>query len=413
LATALPASVAALLLIACVPVRARAQQKATDVSTCALAQNPKSYDQKLVRVRGALHVEFEDFSLGLGNCQTEQSIWLAFGGDVPGIVASTVNDTARTPGKKIRAHGIPVGITENDDFRRLYALISSRNGQNARYRVTATLTGMFFAGRATTFSDGTPGYVGYGHLGCCSLLVITEVSGVESAPVAKLDLSGVVVGPDERPLGGITVIDDIVGGSPPVRQTTVTDARGRFAFSISGRQLRIENTDYRPVAMTVHPGGSPVRLKLANANQSDWTIRACDPQTSGSRIGFAVLFTVPASMESKKFDSGDVHSFFIYARGSSEFRANLIISRESHLAIDEADSIGTAWQAERWIRGAAGKVIGIDAQGRSANDGEYFRSLSFSSGDLAGYSGLRAGEPLKTANQTLDSACLAPQYPRN
>ena len=48
-------------------------------------QNPRAFDGKPIRVRGTLNVHFEDFSLGLGNCDTRQGIWLAFGGDVPGI----------------------------------------------------------------------------------------------------------------------------------------------------------------------------------------------------------------------------------------------------------------------------------------------------------------------------------------
>jgi hypothetical protein len=62
-----------------------------------LARNPRAFDGKLLRVRGTLNVEFEDFSLGIRNCETKQDIWLAFGGDVPGIVASTMNDSFRQP----------------------------------------------------------------------------------------------------------------------------------------------------------------------------------------------------------------------------------------------------------------------------------------------------------------------------
>jgi hypothetical protein len=404
---------AALTTIFCIPQSARAQQSAVDVYGCALAQHPKTYDRKLVRVRGALNVEFEDFTFDYGKCETTQSIWLAFGGDVPGIVASTVNDNDRAPRTDINVDGVPIAIRKDANFRRLYALITSRRGNKPRYRVTATLTGMFFAGRETKFADGGSGYVGYGHLGCCSLLVITSVSDVKSVPPANLDLRGVVVGLNRKPLTGITVIDDTLGGSPPVRQTAVTDERGGFSFSDSGEQLRIEDPQYRPMAITVQPGGKPGQVGLENAKDSDWAIGACGPRGARKRVGYSILFTVPTGMKSSKVESGDVHSFFVFPRGSDEARANLIISQVRNPAIDGTDSIGARRVTERWIKDASGKVIGIDARGRSADHGEYFRSLNFSSGDVAGYSGLRAGKQLTIANQVIDSACIAnaPGFP--
>jgi len=77
---------------------------------CDLARNPKAFDGKLIRVRGTLNVHFEDFSLGIRNCDTEQGIWLAFGGDVPGIVTSMANDNVRKPGVDIKVNDVPYGI---------------------------------------------------------------------------------------------------------------------------------------------------------------------------------------------------------------------------------------------------------------------------------------------------------------
>ena len=81
-----------------VPRSSYAQENLVEVRGCDLARNPKAFDRKLIRVRGTLNVYFEDFSLAINNCDSEQGIWLEFGGDVPGIVASTVNDSSRTPG---------------------------------------------------------------------------------------------------------------------------------------------------------------------------------------------------------------------------------------------------------------------------------------------------------------------------
>lgn len=164
-----------------------------DVSYCNLAKSPKPYDGKIIRVRGTLSVNFEDFSLFDASCKSDQGIWLAFGGDVPGVVASTVNDTERTAGKDLTVEGKAYSIQKDESFRRLYALITTKRDNKPVYSVTATLTGAFFAGEPHQGSDGVTRYLGYGHLGCCSLFVITQVSDVASIPPADLNLSGVVL----------------------------------------------------------------------------------------------------------------------------------------------------------------------------------------------------------------------------
>jgi hypothetical protein len=278
-----------------------AQEKPVEVRGCDLARDPRAFDGKLLRVRGTLNVEFEDFSLGIRNCETKQGIWLAFGGDVPGIVASTMNDSFRKAGSDLAVNGVSYSIKKDDGFHKLYALIAGRHRDKPDYVVTATLTGMFFAGEESKTANGTVDFVGYGHLGCCSLLVITEVSAVESDPTANLNLHGVLIGVDGKPVEGFTVIDDVLGGNPPERQKTVTNREGEFVFSKSGQELRIENPNYRPLALTVEPGGAPVQVRLEDAKDTDWVITSCGKRDSSRRVGYSVLFALPKTMESKPF----------------------------------------------------------------------------------------------------------------
>src|SRR5580700_10659876 len=198
----------------CVSTSVYAQENPVEVPGCKLASDPQAFDGKLIRVRGTLNVHFEDFSLGIKNCDTAQGIWLAFGGDVPGIVASTVNDSFRKPGSDIKVNKVSYGIKKDENFHRLYALIAARHGDKPEFTVTATLTGTFYAGDARAAANGATTFVGYGHLGCCALLVITEVSDVESVPPANLNLHGVLIGVDGKPAEGFTVFDDVLGGSP-------------------------------------------------------------------------------------------------------------------------------------------------------------------------------------------------------
>jgi hypothetical protein len=391
--------------VLCVSGSVFAQTNPVEVSSCDLARNPKAFDGKLVRVRGTLLVYFEDFSLGTGGCDTDQGIWLAFGGDVPGIVASTVNDTSRKPGTDLEVNGATYSIKKDDNFRKLYALIVARHGNKPDYRVTATLTGMFFAGNENRTAKGTVYFSGYGHVWCCSLFVITEVADVKSVPLANLNLRGVLIGVDGKPMEGFTVFDDVIGGSPAQRQETVTNKRGEFAFSNSGQQLRFEDPNYRPLALAVKPGGAPLRVRLQDAKGSDWFIPACGEANTSNRIGFSVLFVLPKTMESSPYSDEGTRSIFIYPRGGDAPSAEAIISTNSEETTDETSSLDSERFEERWIKDSAGKVIGIDARGREKRDA-HWRVATFLGHDTAGYS-LKPGEQPNVLDQIIDSACIA------
>jgi hypothetical protein len=396
---------AAFVCLLCAPRLAYAQENPVEVPPCDLARNPKEFDGKLISVRGGLNVYFENFSLGIGNCETEQYIWLAFGGDVPGIVASMVNDAFRKPGSDIKVNGVSYGIKKDDSFRKLYALIAARHGNKPDYKVTATLTGMFLAGEEHKTAKGATYFGGYGHLNCCALFVITQVSDVESVPLANLNVHGVVIGADGRPVEGFTVFDDVLGGSPPERQRTVTNKQGEFAFSNSGQQLRFENQNYRPMALTVEPGGSRIRVKLQDAKQSDWVIPACGEFNSSSRVGFSVRFTLPKTMQSSSLDDEEAQGIFIYPRGGEPISAELIISRRSEKITDAADSLDSDRFEERWVKDTAGDVVGMDARGHTKHGG-YWRRAIFSGHDATGYD-TRSGKQANALDQIIDSACIA------
>jgi hypothetical protein len=388
----------------CAPTLVCAQENPVDVPGCDIARNPKAFDGKLIRVRGALNVQFEDFSLVIRNCDTTQDIWLAFGGDVPGIVASTVNDNFRKAGSDLKVNGVSYGISKDESFRRLYALIAASHGDKSDYSVTATLTGMFFAGEEKKNAKGGTNFVGYGHLGCCALLVITQVAAVESDPPANLNLRGVLIGVDGHPVEGFTVVNDVLGGSPPVRQEVVTNRQGEFAFSNSGQQLRFESPNYRPLALTVEPGGEPIRVRLQDAKQSDWVIPACGENGTSTRIGFSALFALPKTFESSPFSNDGVKSIFIYPRGGESVDAELIISESSPEIADAADSANSEHFEERWVKDSSGNVIGVDARGRMKSGGDW-RTAIFSR-DLAGYR-VQSRKRANALDQIINSACIA------
>lgn len=382
-----------------------AQETPQDVSICDLAKHPKPFDGKMIRVRGSLNVNFEDFTLSVEGCDSQQAIWMAFGGDTPGVVTSMVNDNFRKPGEDVKVNGVSYGIKKDESFRRLYALIAATRGDKPEFRVTATLTGAFFAGEEIKPPNGQSTFRGYGHMGCCALLLITQVSDVESIPPANLNIRGTVLGPDGRPLEGFVVFDDVLGGSPPERQQTTTNAKGEFEFSISGQLLRFENPNYRPLALAVEPGGAPVNVKLEDAKRSDWLIPSCgEMEGSASRIGFSILFVLPTTMESRPFNGDDLHYYSVFPRGDGHSPEFLIL----YSAVQTPESsafVNSSWSEQRWIKDGAGTVVGIDSRGL-LKDGGRWRTAIFFGKDEARYIFFR-GVQTSSLDGIINSACIA------
>ena len=364
------------------------------LSPCDLAKDRKSLDGNTVRVRGTLSVHFEDFSL---EADCRPGIWLSFGGDVPGIVASMANDLVRTPGVNLRVNGVVLPIRKDANFRKLYALITPRHENKPDYRVTATLTGVFFAG-------GDLPLPGYGHFGCCSLFVITQVEDVDSTPPANLNLLGIVSRPDGKPAQGITIISDVLGGFPPQSQEARTNDRGEFAFSNSGPLVRVENPGFRPVALPVTPGGTPIRITLENSQQSDWIVPACEQGKSVTRIGFGALFVLPPTMESEIVDTRSWTSYLVFPSGSSGPEAVFFISKAGVHGVDRRRIVDSSRSEHRWIKDSRGTVLGIDSRGQSV-DGAHWRGTYFAGVDVT-YQ-LRLGQTPAVFDGIIDSACIA------
>jgi hypothetical protein len=149
------------------------------VALCDLVSNPTKYSKQVIEVRSRVSLEFEDFSLVTDGCDRKaRSIWLVYGGDEPTPTMSTVNDQIRKPGAVLSVEGQRIILERNADLDLFKRRLEARRlndelhcNQCSLYRVTATLTGVFFAAS----DDGS-----YGHLGCCHLLAIERISDVEA-----------------------------------------------------------------------------------------------------------------------------------------------------------------------------------------------------------------------------------------
>src|ERR1700690_1851376 len=166
-----------------------------DVSACDLIRSPQTYQGKLVRVRGRVYSSFEDFSLANPGCVDIVdaprakffSIWLSYGGDADDSVTYCCGRHERTNGSELEIEGHRLSLLKDSayqEFRdRLQAERLSRpdgtpcSDECELYRVTATLTGTFFARGTGPQAMAGPGF---GHLGCCNLLVIQQISDVSA-----------------------------------------------------------------------------------------------------------------------------------------------------------------------------------------------------------------------------------------
>jgi len=150
------------------------------VEICEVLKNPSAFDSQMIRLRGRLELEFEnetvdDRACGLPVFHT--GIWWTYGGEP--LLAHEPD------GKRIRALAWPV--LKDAQFNEFEARARERrkhlpdgewchsHWECAYYDVVATFTGKFFAGKK---HPGRTLAGGFGHMGCCHLFVIEQISDV-------------------------------------------------------------------------------------------------------------------------------------------------------------------------------------------------------------------------------------------
>jgi len=142
------------------------------VSACDLNSNPAAFQHKLIEVTAFVSHGFEDFTLIDPACSGWPRTWAEYGGAVWDTVSTSVIEDRTWR-----------------EFDRLIRLPPDRI-------VRATLVGRFFAGRQRVLPSGGVEWSGYGHLACCSLLVIQQVVTVEPQIHTDLDYRATADQPD-------------------------------------------------------------------------------------------------------------------------------------------------------------------------------------------------------------------------
>ena len=110
---------------------------------------------------------------------------MEYGGKVAsGTVYCCGPTNARSRKKEMEVEKVVVPLVEDENFHKFDKLLQASSGYAM---VHTTLVGRFFSGDKVEFPDGTRQWRGYGHLGCCSLLVIQQVLAVDSHDRPDLD----------------------------------------------------------------------------------------------------------------------------------------------------------------------------------------------------------------------------------
>jgi len=166
----------------------------TVVSFCDLLANPQAFDGQWIQVHGHISLALEDFTLWEPGCEKPlaRSIWLEYGGDEETPTKFCCGDHSRPKGKDVSVRGQTIPLVRDAQMEEFIQKVRDRRSRQANgqpcegslcnfYHLSATLAGLFLAAP----EDPKGGSKGYGHLGCCHLLVIYRVSEVvaERTPV--------------------------------------------------------------------------------------------------------------------------------------------------------------------------------------------------------------------------------------
>jgi hypothetical protein len=184
-----------IITVGFIPGLSSVQRQSTEpenLSLCQLKSDPAKYNHKLIKVTGFIAHGFEDFSISDPDCPTWLGVWLEYGGTrASGTVYCCGVPATRTRPKPLLVEKIPISLVDDELFRKFDKLLQRQPDSV----VHATIVGRFFAGEQVKYPAGVS-WGGYGHMGCCSLLVIQQVISVDSQDREDLDYGASVDQPD-------------------------------------------------------------------------------------------------------------------------------------------------------------------------------------------------------------------------
>ena len=178
-------------------------QEPVKITLCDIKDNPTRYDHNLVEVEGFVSHHFEDFSISTPECPYRPAIWLEFGGKTTSRTIYCCGVSAnRMREKQLVVEGVEIPLVKDKQFRSFDKLIQPPfRSTNHGSIVHAALAGRFFLGEKLEYGSGGWDWGGYGHFGCCSLLVIQQVLSLDDQDRDDLDYGASLDQPDTEKFG--------------------------------------------------------------------------------------------------------------------------------------------------------------------------------------------------------------------
>ena len=152
---------------------ASASEEPQNVTLCDVLDNPAAFNHKLVKISGIVSRGFEDFTLNDDSCHNNNTMWLELGGTRGSqvIYCCGDNNVDRRRTAPLVVEGIETTLIEDEVFSRFERLTNRRRGYG---KAKVVLVGRYFSGAQQTLPGGTF-WMGYGHMGMGSLLVIQQI----------------------------------------------------------------------------------------------------------------------------------------------------------------------------------------------------------------------------------------------
>lgn len=245
------------LVMGTIPLFARTNPapQARPVTYCDLSKDPAAYDHELVQLTAFVTHGFEDFHIVEPTCPTQDfQIWLAYGGKAESnTVYCCPGESSRdTRSDALTVEGVQVPLVDDETFQQFTELLKKETDTTIR----ATVVGKFFSGARVKDSSR---WHGFGHMGCCSLLVIQRVASFEPHIRTDLDYTaeagwyeneGCKWG-SERDRRHVSVVNWNGAAHQGVAEQERADAGQAWAFS-DPRRVAIESL--KPL----YPGQTPI-----------------------------------------------------------------------------------------------------------------------------------------------------------
>jgi hypothetical protein len=172
-------------------------QEPEKVTVCQVKTNPAEYNHQLIEVTGFVSHGFEDFTIFDPTCSSYPNIWLEYGGTAASGTMYCCGVTAdRSRPQQIVVKGISVPLIQDDKFRNFDNLIQRPPDSLAH----SVIRGRFFSGEREAGPKGVR-WAGFGHFGCCSLLVIQQIVSVDPQERQDLDSRASADQPDIPKVG--------------------------------------------------------------------------------------------------------------------------------------------------------------------------------------------------------------------